>query len=190
MHNVKHGFTLIGLTHELPTTAKMVGKVFPWMADADPWADLDATTTTTTATTRTTSTVTSGACPRASVRVDSVQKRRALLHGGWVEGLCANMPACVPPVTSSPHPRPAPSPGTTKRQYLPRKKAAAQQCPLPHANASPSNNRCGAGNTHMPLPEEPDEHTRKLIIEHNKQDMAVYNAAVQMFALQRKILEL
>ena len=42
----------------------------------------------------------------------------------------------------------------------------------------------------MPLPEEPDEYTRKLIIEHNKQDMAVYNAAVQMFALQRKILEL
>ena len=137
VNNVKHGFTLIGLTHELPTMAKMVGKVFPWMAEADPW-DTGGTVTSTTMTTRTTTTITSG---------------------------------------------------TTKKYYPPRQPNSKGTCPLPHANASPGNNRCGKDGGHMPLPDEPDAYTRKIIMDHNKQDMAVYNAAVEMFALQRKILE-
>lgn len=42
----------------------------------------------------------------------------------------------------------------------------------------------------MPLPDEPDEHTRQLILQHNRQDMAVYEAAVKMFELQRQILDI
>jgi len=33
LHNMKNYFTMIGLTEEMNDTAKMVGKVFPWMAE-------------------------------------------------------------------------------------------------------------------------------------------------------------
>jgi len=139
IRNVKFGFTLIGLTNELPTTAKMVGKVFPWMAEADPWANPEDTTSTVTTTTVTTTTITSG---------------------------------------------------TTKHNYKRSPPHGNTECPLPHSNASPQNNRCGPDGTHMPLPDEPDEHTRQLILQHNRQDMAVYEAAVKMFELQRQILDI
>ena len=90
IRNVKFGFTLIGLTNELPTTAKMVGKVFPWMAEADPWANPEDTTSTVTTTTVTTTTITSG---------------------------------------------------TTKHNYKRSPPHGNTECPLPHSNASPQNNR-------------------------------------------------
>jgi len=60
------------------------------------------------------------------------------------------------------------------------------QCALPHANASPSNNRCGEGATHWDLPSHPDQETMDLIIKHNPMDMELYEAAVSYFELQKK----
>lgn len=97
-------FTFVGLTEDIPSTAAMVGKVFPWMAE----------------------------------RVN----------------------------------------GTSTR------------CPFPHANASPSNNGCGPGGTHWELPSHPDEETAELIRQHNQLDVQVYEAAVEIFNLQKKALGL
>jgi hypothetical protein len=36
VHNVKNRFAIIGLTHELPETARMIGEVAPWMAETLP----------------------------------------------------------------------------------------------------------------------------------------------------------
>lgn len=63
------------------------------------------------------------------------------------------------------------------------------QCELPHANASPKNNRCGQGNTHWDLPEQPDQETYDLILKHNTLDMELYEAAVAYFDLQQQALE-
>lgn len=65
-----------------------------------------------------------------------------------------------------------------------------QTCTLPHANASPRNNRCGEGGTHWDLPPHPDEETRKVIEEHNKIDIELYEFAVQQFEYQRLALGL
>jgi len=40
LHNMKNYFTMIGLTEEMNDTAKMVGKVFPWMAETIPGSNL------------------------------------------------------------------------------------------------------------------------------------------------------
>ena len=99
MHNF---FTFVGLTEDMPATANMVGKIFPWLAEH--------------------------------------------MNG------------------------------------------TVRDCPFPHKNSSPSNNGCGPGGTHMPLPDHPDEETVQLIIEHNQMDMKVYEAAVELFELQKKVL--
>lgn len=39
IHNMKHFFTMVGLTEEMNQTAAMVGKVFPWMAESIPGSD-------------------------------------------------------------------------------------------------------------------------------------------------------
>jgi hypothetical protein len=106
--NMKGFFTVVGITEELPATAEILGKAFPWMS------------------------------------LDGEQEEH----------------------------------GTTS------------QCELPHANASPSNNRCGEGNTHWDLPDHPDEETRALIAKHNAMDMELYEAAVSYFELQKKALDL
>lgn len=106
--NMKGFFTVVGITEELPATAEILGKAFPWMS------------------------------------LDGEQEEH----------------------------------GTTT------------QCELPHANASPSNNRCGEGNTHWDLPDHPDEETRDLIAKHNTMDMELYEAAVSYFELQKKALDL
>ena len=62
------------------------------------------------------------------------------------------------------------------------------QCQLPHANASPSNNRCGEGNTHWDLPDQPDDETIELIKKHNAMDIELYEAAVSYFEIQKKAL--
>lgn len=62
------------------------------------------------------------------------------------------------------------------------------QCKLPHANASPSNNRCGEKNTHWDLPKTPDQETIDLIVKHNALDMELYEAAVSYYELQKKAL--
>jgi hypothetical protein len=67
-------------------------------------------------------------------------------------------------------------------------KDSETSCFLPHANASPSNNRCGPGNTHWDLPPHPDEETRQAIIEHNQLDMQLYETAVQHFELEKRAL--
>eukprot|EP00532_Pseudo-nitzschia_australis_P014622 CAMPEP_0168281822 /NCGR_PEP_ID=MMETSP0141_2-20121125/21970_1 /TAXON_ID=44445 /ORGANISM="Pseudo-nitzschia australis, Strain 10249 10 AB" /LENGTH=478 /DNA_ID=CAMNT_0008225369 /DNA_START=266 /DNA_END=1702 /DNA_ORIENTATION=- len=66
----------------------------------------------------------------------------------------------------------------------------SSECPLSHANASPSNNRCGKDSTHWDLPAHPDEETRDLIIKYNSLDMELYEAAVEYFALQKTALGL
>eukprot|EP00429_Kryptoperidinium_foliaceum_P026997 CAMPEP_0176138680 /NCGR_PEP_ID=MMETSP0120_2-20121206/70448_1 /TAXON_ID=160619 /ORGANISM="Kryptoperidinium foliaceum, Strain CCMP 1326" /LENGTH=355 /DNA_ID=CAMNT_0017474629 /DNA_START=71 /DNA_END=1134 /DNA_ORIENTATION=- len=60
------------------------------------------------------------------------------------------------------------------------------RCGLPHANSSPENNHCirvertdgkkGFLTEHWPLPDHPDEKTRKAIEEHNKLDLKLYEA--------------
>jgi len=66
----------------------------------------------------------------------------------------------------------------------------SSSCTLPHANASPKNNRCGEGSTHWDLPDKPDQETYDLILKHNKMDMDLYEAAVAYFELQRRALGL
>jgi hypothetical protein len=63
-------------------------------------------------------------------------------------------------------------------------------CPMPRSNTSPSNNGCGPGGTHMPLPDHPDEETARLIEEHNQLDLQVYAAGVMHFELQKVALGL
>jgi hypothetical protein len=103
--NMKGFFTIIGITEELPETAAILGKTFPWM---------------------------------------NIQ-------------------------------------GSEEHQ-------TTSECPLPHANASPSNNRCGEGNTHWDLPNQPDQETYDLIAKHNALDMDLYEAAVSYFDLQKRAL--
>lgn len=68
---------------------------------------------------------------------------------------------------------------------------SSMECPLPHANASPTNNRCGPDRkSHWDLPPHPDEETQKIIIEHNQQDMKLYEAAVQHFEYQKRAMEM
>ena len=104
IEDLENFFTFVGLTEEIPSTAAMVGKVFPWMAE----------------------------------------------HVNGTSTACA----------------------------------------FPHANASPSNNRCGPGGTHWDLPAHPDEETAELIRQHNQLDIQVYEAAVKIFDLQKKALDL
>jgi len=64
------------------------------------------------------------------------------------------------------------------------KYGTTSQCALPHANASPKNNRCGEGNTHWELPKQPDEETYNLIAKFNSLDLELYEAAVEYFEMQ------
>ena len=66
-------------------------------------------------------------------------------------------------------------------------------CRLPHDNSSPKNNACikdpnnpHKQGTHWDLPAHPDEATRKAIMEHNRMDMRLYEAAQQYFELQMR----
>ncbi len=63
------------------------------------------------------------------------------------------------------------------------------KCEFPHSNASPSNNGCGANGAHMDLPPHPDDETRKIIEEHNKLDIEVYEAALEHFEMQKRAME-
>ena len=76
------------------------------------------------------------------------------------------------------------------RRKLRRKIAATEPaaCSLPHANASPKNNRCAPGNKHWELPDEPDEETREAILRHNQLDLKIYEAAKARFQLQKQAL--
>ena len=66
---------------------------------------------------------------------------------------------------------------------------SSTECSLPHANASPTNNYCGPDRkSHWELPPHPDEETRHIIMEHNQQDMKLYEAAVQHFQYQKRAL--
>lgn len=64
----------------------------------------------------------------------------------------------------------------------------ATECKLPKSNTSPSNNRCGENHSHWDLPPKPDKETRKLIVEHNQLDIKLYEAALQQFELQLKVV--
>jgi hypothetical protein len=101
--NLNSFFTVVGLTEELDTTARMVGMVFPWL--------------------------------NKTVNSDS-----------------------------------------------------ETECPLPRSNVSPENNHCGPHDSHMPLPDYPNEATVKLIEQHNQLDFFIYQAAVKRFDLQKKAL--
>lgn len=65
-----------------------------------------------------------------------------------------------------------------------------RQCPFPHSNGSPTNNRCGADGGHWDLPNVPDDETRRAIEEHNLLDIKVYEAALQHFELQKEAMAL
>jgi len=68
--------------------------------------------------------------------------------------------------------------------------SSSTSCQLPHANASPSNNRCAADSTHWDLPKQPDQETYDLIVKHNSMDMELYSAAVSYFELQKRAFNL
>lgn len=130
IYNMKNVFTMVGLTEDMPNTAAMAGKVFPWLAETVVWED-------------------------------------AVGNGGSGD---AN------------HTVPAPRPALL---------AVPKQCPMPHANASPKNNRCGPdGKSHWDLPPVPDEETARIIMEHNQMDVQLYEAAVVQFELQKRALGL
>ena len=79
--------------------------------------------------------------------------------------------------------------GASRRKL--RRKTTANEpaaCSLPHANASPKNNRCAPGNKHWDLPDEPDEETREAILRHNQLDLKIYEAAKARFQLQKQAL--
>jgi len=80
--------------------------------------------------------------------------------------------------------------GDDGARYLRKNDDSSTVCALAHANASPSNNRCGPGKTHMPLPDQPDEATRKIILKHNMLDLKIYEAAVKRFNMQSQALGL
>ena len=64
-----------------------------------------------------------------------------------------------------------------------------KSCPLEHKNGSPTNNHCGPdGKSHMELPDHPDAETRKAIEAHNQKDVALYEAALRHFELQKQAL--
>ena len=114
LHSV---FTIVGLTEELPLTRRMVGHVFPWLAQ--------------------------------TLNVGTNGKNHTT---------------------------------TTTKQ-------PPQQCVLPHANASPRNNRCGSdGISHWDLPPHPSAADAALIRQYNALDIQVYQAAQRQFALQRVAL--
>lgn len=70
-------------------------------------------------------------------------------------------------------------------------KKGQKTCSLPHANASPRNNRCGQdGKSHWDLGDEPDRETMQAILKHNQLDMKLYEAAVKKFGLQKRALGL
>ena len=68
-------------------------------------------------------------------------------------------------------------------------------CRLPHDNVSPANNQCippsgpGQPSGHWDLPSKPDSLTRQMIIDHNQWDIRLYEAAVQYFRLQLRVVE-
>jgi hypothetical protein len=63
-----------------------------------------------------------------------------------------------------------------------------QGCELQHANESPVNNGCGPGGTHLPLGDHPDNETEALILAHNELDMELYEAALEQYDLQMRLL--
>jgi hypothetical protein len=65
---------------------------------------------------------------------------------------------------------------------------SSDTCPMPHANSSPQNNRCGPDGTHWDLPPHPDEATRKVIEAHNQLDRILYEQGVQQFEYQKLAL--
>jgi hypothetical protein len=136
IRNMRSVFTMIGLTEELPTTAKMVGRVFPWLAE--------------------------------QVTDDVWQLVQAAGNNNYNYNNSGSLPLATTTI------------GVKQRQ----------QCPLPHANKSPSNNRCGNDGGHWDLPDHPDEETAALIRKHNALDLRVYEAAVRQFALQKQVLGL
>lgn len=75
------------------------------------------------------------------------------------------------------------------QEYYEKYKNTLRKCEFPHANASPSNNGCGENHSHMKLPSQPDEETRKIIEEHNKMDIQVYEAALEHFEMQKRAME-
>jgi len=130
LFNLNNRVTLVGVTDELPVFAEMLGKVFPWLAEAVTAEGLGL-----------------------AIEGDGASRRK--------------LRKTTATVSTEP-----------------------KACPLPHANASPKNNRCAPGNKHWDLPDEPDEETREAILRHNQLDLKVYEAAKARFQLQKQALGL
>jgi hypothetical protein len=47
----------------------------------------------------------------------------------------------------------------------------------------------GKPRTHWALPDQPDEETRRKILQHNQMDLKLYEAAVSYFELQKRAFE-
>ena len=56
-------------------------------------------------------------------------------------------------------------------------------CTFQHDNASPDENACGAT-----LAKEPDDETRRLIIEHNQLDNLLFKSSQRMYDMQKQLL--
>eukprot|EP00980_Cylindrotheca_fusiformis_P015613 scaffold4481_cov121-Cylindrotheca_fusiformis.AAC.9 len=66
-------------------------------------------------------------------------------------------------------------------------------CTMEHTNKAPTNNGCIKDRKakkvyHWYLPPHPDEATRKVIEEHNRLDLKLYEAAVEYFQLQKRAI--
>ena len=171
IYNMQHVFTMIGLTEDMNMTARMVGTVFPWLAEdllqtlsdrsklnyhnADIWD------------------------PVFGIMPSSDED-----HGNeWV--LQVHVP------TTSSDGTTGTSMSTIKTTISNKQSnSALRKCPIRHENASPTNNHCANnGRDHLPLPSvPPDDATIAAILAHNVADVALYEAAVQQFALQQQVL--
>ena len=160
--NMQNVFTMVGLTEDMITTARMVGQVFPWLAE-----DLLATLSDM-------SQSSSSSSSSNSSNKDDDDK-----------GEPANFWDPVFRIMGEPDEKNAPK---VRVQVPPD--TVLRTCPIRHENASPSNNHCANnGRDHLPLPNvPPDDATIAAILAHNAADLELYEAAVQQFALQRQVL--
>jgi hypothetical protein len=170
IYNMRHSFTMIGLTEDMKNTAIMAGKVFPWLAENIPLRSSTTYTDDDDQNQNNTSVIMGWDNLFRIVEQSSMDDRHDDDGDGTGSTTTTPVPNANLHVSSS-------------------SSSSSSSCPLLHKNASPLNNRCGPHNSHLPLPDAPpDDATIQLILQHNALDVQLYQAAVEQFALQQRIL--
>jgi hypothetical protein len=169
IYNMRHSFTMIGLTEDMKNTAIMAGKVFPWLAENIPMRSSTTYTDDDDQNQNNTSVIMGWDNLFRIVEQSSMDDR----HDDDGDGTGTT-------TTTTPVPN---------ANLHVSSSSSSSSCPLLHKNASPLNNRCGPHNSHLPLPDAPpDDATIQLILQHNALDVQLYQAAVEQFAVQQRIL--